>query len=146
VIGHEVTNYVPASMLAARVTIGYDVSWRQVHELLLAAAARTAGVLAEPRPYVVQRALSDFYIDYELRVAAARIEDRFKTGSTLHANSQDVFNEVGIQIMVPHFEEQPNQRVVVPRDSTGVKPGGEPPAIAAAAEREGGGSAPGPLP
>ena len=34
------------------VTIGYDAPWRKVHELLIAAALRTEGVLTDPPPLV----------------------------------------------------------------------------------------------
>ena len=40
--------------------------------MLLEAAARTARIQATPQPYVLQKALSDFYVDYRLRV---RIQD-----------------------------------------------------------------------
>ncbi|OYW18482.1 MAG: mechanosensitive ion channel protein MscS, partial [Burkholderiales bacterium 12-64-5] len=53
-------------MLQTAVTIGYSTPWRQVHAMLLEAAERTPGVATEPRPYVVQTALSDFYVEYRL--------------------------------------------------------------------------------
>ena len=48
------------------VTIGYDAPWRRVHELLIAAALRTEGVLTDPPPYVLQTALNDFSVSYEI--------------------------------------------------------------------------------
>ena len=48
-------------ILHTSVTIGYDAPWRTVHELLLAAAAATPGILKEPRPFVFQTSLDDFY-------------------------------------------------------------------------------------
>ncbi len=53
-------------VLDTTVTIGYDTPWRQVQSLLLAAASRTEGVLADPEPRVFQTALSDFYVEYRL--------------------------------------------------------------------------------
>jgi len=47
------------------VTIGYDAPWRQVHAMLLRAAAQVEGIRATPAPYVTQRALGDFYVEYE---------------------------------------------------------------------------------
>jgi small-conductance mechanosensitive channel len=97
------------------VTIGYDAPWRQVHALLLQAASRTPGLRQDPEPFVLQRSLSDFYVEYEL---VARIEkpiDRPQVLSHLHANIQDAFNEAGVQIMSPHFFGQPEEPVVVPK-------------------------------
>lgn len=103
------------TMISTRVTIGYDAPWRQVHALLLAAAARTTGLRAEPAPYVVQRALSDFYVEYELFVFVDRPLERVPMLSALHAQIQDAFNEAGVQIMSPHFLAQPDAAVVVPK-------------------------------
>jgi len=94
------------------VTIGYDTPWRQVHSLLITAAQRTPGIDPATPPEVVQRALSDFYVEYELR---CRIYDpmlRNQVLSELHGHIQDAFNEQGVQIMSPHFEMQPNAPVL----------------------------------
>jgi small-conductance mechanosensitive channel len=101
--------------LTTTITIGYDAPWRQVHALLLDAAARTEGVLKDPAPFVLQRALANFYVEYELVVSLERIEGRIKVLSELHMNIQDAFNEASVQIMSPAFESQPNYKVVVPK-------------------------------
>ena len=98
------------------VTIGYDTPWRQVHAMLLEAARRTAGLKSKPEHIVLQRALSDFYVEYELRVALATPMQRPEVLSELHAHTQDVFNEYGVQIMSPHFLANPPQAAVVPKE------------------------------
>ena len=103
------------TLLTAKVTIGYDAPWRQVHAMLEEAARRTPRVRAEPPPYVYQRALSDFYVEYELFVSIEKAIERVPIQSALHAAIQDVFNEHGVQIMSPHFLGQPAQAVVVPK-------------------------------
>ncbi|HEY3065479.1 MAG TPA: mechanosensitive ion channel domain-containing protein [Methylomirabilota bacterium] len=116
--GTTVTNYSRlegGALVAATATIGYDQPWRQVHALLLLAAERTPHVRKEPRPYVVQRALSDFAVQYEVRAHIETPELRFRVLSELHAQIQDAFNEFGVQIMVPAFEAQPERAVVVPK-------------------------------
>jgi small-conductance mechanosensitive channel len=118
--GTTVTNYSrlageSGAVIAASVTIGYDQPWRQVHALLLLAAERTPGVRHEPEPYVLQRALSDFAVQYELRVHIEKPEERFRVLSDLHGRIQDAFNEFDVQIMSPAFESQPERSVVVPR-------------------------------
>ena len=69
----------------------------------------------DPTPIVLQRALANFYVEYELVVNLERIEGRIVTLSELHMNIQDAFNEAGVQIMVPAFESQPEQKMVVPK-------------------------------
>jgi small-conductance mechanosensitive channel len=97
------------------VTIGYDAPWRQVHALLGAAVERTPGLRREPAPWVSQRALADFYVEYQVNAYIEQPAGRVRVLSALHANIQDVFNEHGVQIMSPHFERQPDQAVVVPK-------------------------------
>jgi small-conductance mechanosensitive channel len=105
-------------VLDASVTIGYDAPWRQVHAMLLEAARRTSGVLDSPPPYVIQTALSDFYVEYRLvaRAGPSAPAKRAQAMSDLHANIQDVFNEHGVQILSPHLMIQPPQPVVVPKE------------------------------
>jgi len=104
------------------VTIGYDAPWRQVHEILKSAAEKTSGVRKEPGPFVLQTALSDFYVEYQLIVHLEDPLKRLFTLSTLHQNIQDVFNEQGVQIMSPHFEAQPGTPVLVPKSKWFPKP------------------------
>ena len=44
------------------VTIGYDVPWKKMHETLITAALRTDMILKEPKPFVLQTSLEDFYV------------------------------------------------------------------------------------
>jgi small-conductance mechanosensitive channel len=106
----------PGFVLSTDVTIGYDTPWRQVHAMLIEAARRTPGVLADPPPRVVQTALSDFYPEYRLICQAipGAPSPRAEVMSALHANVQDVFNEYGVQIMSPHYLGDPDQPKVVP--------------------------------
>ncbi|MFN5047813.1 mechanosensitive ion channel family protein [Roseateles sp.] len=108
-------SHTHGTLLTAKVTIGYDVPWRQVHAMLEEAARRTPRVLKTPEPYVYQRALSDFYVEYELFAGIDGAMQRVPIQSALHANIQDVFNEHGVQIMSPHFLGQPSQAIVVPK-------------------------------
>lgn len=98
--------------LSTSVTIGYDAPWKQVHELLLLAADRTPGIRDNPEPRVVQTALSDFYVEYDLRFVPADITRKGIVLSDLHQRIQDAFHDAGVQIMSPHFESQPDQAVL----------------------------------
>jgi small-conductance mechanosensitive channel len=98
------------------VTIGYNTPWRQVHAMLLRAAENTPGLRSDPQPFVAQSGLSDFYVEYRLCAQVDRPEIRRITLSLLHANIQDVFNEFGVQIMSPHYVNDPLQKVWVPKE------------------------------
>ena len=102
-------------ILQVKVTIGYATPWRQVHSLLLEAAKRTTGVLPKPSPYVMQTALSDFYIEYKL-IAHGWPEgaaQRAVVISDLNASVQDVFGENGVQITSPHYVTDPSQPLMI---------------------------------
>ena len=101
--------------LEAPLTIGYDAPWRQVHRLLLEAAARTEGALSEPPPHVVQRELSDFAVGYTLRCRVVDVARRWQIRSALLANIQDAFNAAGVQIMSPSYEADPETAKIVPK-------------------------------
>lgn len=105
-----------AALLSTRITIGYDTPWRQVHAMLLMAAGRVQQIRSDPAPYVFQRALTDFYVEYELYAALTQPRERIAALSALHGAIQDVFNEYGVQIMSPQFYEQPPQPLIVPKE------------------------------
>jgi len=135
VVGGSVRNFSRLAhgkfILHTAVTIGYSTPWRQVHAMLLEAARRTPGVAQDPKPYVVQTALSDFYVEY--RLCAHSGEDaptrRAEALSQLHGHVQDVFNENGVQIMSPHYMADPPQpQVVAPAHwAPGLAPAATPP-------------------
>ncbi len=121
VMGQITRNYSRTSggvgfTLSTSVTIGYDAPWRQVHAMLLEAAKRTRGILADPPPRVVQTALSDFYVEYLLIAHAGpdAPRQRAEVLSELHGHIQDVFNEYDVQIMSPHYLGDPPKPVLVP--------------------------------
>jgi small-conductance mechanosensitive channel len=101
--------------VSTTVTIGYGAPWRLVHEMLKSAAAKTAGIRTTPEPFVIQAALSEFYIEYTLYVHIDEAPKRPFILSALHQNIQDAFNEEGIQIMSPAYEGQPENPVLVPK-------------------------------
>jgi small-conductance mechanosensitive channel len=90
-------------ILNTTVTIGYDAPWRTVHQLLMDAALATENVLQEPKPFVLQTALNDFYVSYEINAYTDRPSAMAGTYSQLHQNIQDAFNKAGVEIMSPHY-------------------------------------------
>ena len=119
ILNTEVTNYSQQAqteglVIHSMVGIGYDAPWRQVEAMLLEAAARTEGVKTEPPPFVLQRALGDFAVQYEINGYWDGSGSLLKLYSRLHANIQDVFNEHGVQIMSPAYEADPAAPKLVP--------------------------------
>jgi len=118
-------------VLTADVSIGYDVPWRQVAAMLVAAAQRTPGVRTLPAPRVYQTALGDFNVAYRLACesVATAPGGRAEASSALYAAILDVFNEHGVQIMSPHYLGDPaTPKVVPPADWH--KPPAQPPSDA----------------
>ena len=108
VLGGPVINYsrmarTAGLILNTSVTIGYDAPWRTVHGLLIAAAGATPGIEPSPEPFVLQTALNDFYVSYEINAYTRRPNDMHLIYADLHANIQDRFNEAGVEIMSPHY-------------------------------------------
>lgn len=107
-LGSAVTNYSREArtlglILHTSVTIGYDAPWRTVHQLLIDAALATPGVLREPKPFVLQTALNDFYVTYEINAYTSNAREMIETYAVLHGNIQDAFYAAGVEIMSPHY-------------------------------------------
>lgn len=132
VLGSHILNYSALSreknlILHTSVTIGYDTPWRTVHELLISAALATERILGEPRPFVLQTALNDFYVTYELNAYTDAPHAMAQTYSDLHRNIQDAFNQGGVEIMSPHYAQiRDGNRTTIPEEylSEGYQPGG----------------------
>lgn len=85
------------------VTIGYDAPWRQVHQLLINAARITEGVLENPKPFVIETELQDYYPCYEINAYIKDVDRLAQITTELHQNIQDTFNEAGVEIMSPKY-------------------------------------------
>ncbi len=109
VLGAHVLNFTAVAdtsglILHTAVTIGYDVPWRQVHELLIAAAKATPDLMEDPAPFVLQKSLDDFYVSYELNAYTEQPKRMARTYGALHANIQDAFAAAGVEILSPHYK------------------------------------------
>ncbi len=94
-------------ILHTTVGIGYETPWRQVEAMLKLAAGRTPDLLREPAPFVLQTALGDFCITYELNAYCDDAQAMPRLYTALHQNILDVFNEYGVQIMTPPTSATP---------------------------------------
>jgi small-conductance mechanosensitive channel len=90
-------------ILHTAVTIGYDAPWRTVHQLLIDAALECEHVLRDPMPFVLQTALDDFYVHYEVNAFTDQPSLMARIYSKLHEKIQDKFNEAGVEIMSSHY-------------------------------------------
>jgi small-conductance mechanosensitive channel len=135
ILGAEVINYSSLArqhglILHTEVNVGYDTSWRQVEEMLLTAAHRTTSLGGDPRPFVLVKRLGDFAVTYEVNVHTANVTQIAGLYTALHRNVLDVFNEHGVQIMVPAYESDPPEPKIVRPSVWPVKPAVQPDATA----------------
>jgi small-conductance mechanosensitive channel len=120
VMANHIVNYSgqdeePYLILHTTVTIGFDVDWRLVHELMVNAALEVDGIEADPAPYVLQTSLDDFYVHYELNAHTKAPRLMSATYSELHAKIQDAFHSAGIEIASPHLSAmRDGNRIQIP--------------------------------
>ncbi len=85
------------------ITLGYDLPWRQVHDVLIQAALATPHILRDPQPFVLQTSLNDFHISYELNAYTDTPKLLPRLYSELHQNIQDACNDNGLEILSPSY-------------------------------------------
>lgn len=135
VLNGEVINYSTRAreqglILHTTVGIGYETPWRQVEAMLKEAAGRTSGLLAKPKPFVLQQALGDFAVTYELNAHCTDANNMAQIYSALHRNILDVFNEYGVAITTPSYVADPDEPKLVPKAQWYAPPAVPPPAQA----------------
>ena len=116
----QTTNYTFSAhnygvIVHTKVTIGYDMPWQQIRDLLLDAAAKTAHLQKKPEPFVRITTLDDFYVEYEINAYTRKSELLGDIYSELHQNILDSFHSNGVEIMSPHiFAHRNNLDVQIP--------------------------------
>jgi small-conductance mechanosensitive channel len=104
-------------ILYTTVTIGYETPWRKIYALLIEAAKATDLTLSSPEPFVLQNALNDSFVSYELNVYTEHAGIIPAIYSALHQNIQDKFNEAGVEIMSPHYSYlRDGNKVTIPAE------------------------------
>jgi small-conductance mechanosensitive channel len=123
-LGNRVVNYSAARnseglVLQVTAGIGYDVDWRQVHELMKNAARATEHVLDDPEPTVIQDSLGDFAVQYKLLAWTDNPKLAVGTRSALRQSVLDQFAEAGVEIMTPDVHAVRNSaEPAIPADYT----------------------------
>jgi small-conductance mechanosensitive channel len=113
VMNNAITNYSSAPDLGlgglivhAEITMGYDVPWQKVHEVLIGAAAANDLLEKTPAPFINQLKLDDFYCWYEINAYTKNVDVLPTVYSELYKNIQNGFAANGISMYAPHFEVQ----------------------------------------
>ncbi len=106
VLSNHIINYSTLAeteglILHSKVTIGYDVPWKLVHDLLIQAANETENIEQSPSPFVLQTALDDFYVEYEINAYTKKANIMAVIYNELHRNIQDKFHAAGVEIASP---------------------------------------------
>ncbi len=97
------------------VSFGYEVPWKQVHELLIEAAKSTPGVIQHPKPFVLEIELHDYYTIYQINAYIKNADKLAQIYSDLHQQIQDKSNEAGIELMSPlYFAHREASPTVMP--------------------------------
>ncbi len=93
-------------IIHSSVTIGYDVPWRHVHQMLIEAANKTPLIEKNPSPFVLQTSLDDFYVSYQVNAYTKSPSSQASIYSDLHALIQDIFAKNDVEIMSPHYRAE----------------------------------------
>ncbi|MBR6140733.1 MAG: mechanosensitive ion channel [Bacteroidaceae bacterium] len=107
-MGSQTSNFSVAArnfgiIVHTKVTIGYDVPWQKVKDIMESAALATPGIKHKPHPFMMITALNDFYVEYEINACTDNAVKLPAVYSALHANLLNRFFEEGVEIMSPHI-------------------------------------------
>jgi small-conductance mechanosensitive channel len=119
ILSSHVTNYSTRAnkedlILYTTITIGHDTPWTVVHNMMIEAAGRCPLINHKKKPFILQTALNDYHISYQLNAYTSHVEAIPGTYSELHQNLQQVFAENKVEIMSPGFTVLRN----TPKDTT----------------------------
>lgn len=106
ILNTHIMNYSSAAkdnslIINIRILIDYQIHWALIHELLLKSAAKTKGILKEPKPFIFQTALKTSSVEYELNayIRDAHIYDDIF--SDLNKNILECFAEGKVELVSP---------------------------------------------
>ena len=120
VLNSDIINYSTSAgeeglILHVEITMGYDVPWRTMYDVLISAASKTPHLSEHPKPYVLQSALDDFYARYQLNVYTREVERVTLIYSLLYQHIQDECAAAGINLFAPHFYKSEVPKDAPPR-------------------------------
>ncbi|MDR1918652.1 MAG: mechanosensitive ion channel family protein [Tannerellaceae bacterium] len=111
VMASHTTNYSASAreyglIIHIDVGVGYDTPRPVALRLLIQAARHSPGVLASPEPFVLETALQDSYAVYQINAYVKEVNQLSKIYSDLNQRIHDIFQEAGIELLLPHYYAQ----------------------------------------
>lgn len=104
-------------IIHSEISFGFEIYWETVHKLLIEAALRTPGVSKDPKPFVLETSLQDFYVMYQINAYIKDADKIAQIYSDLHQNIQVMANEAGIELMSPHyFAGRDGSEITIPKE------------------------------
>ena len=103
IINYHTSTTEQGLILNAEISFCYALAWQTVHEILVNAALKTDHVLDDPKPFVLQTALEDFYARYQINAYTKTVDLVPSIYSQLFENIQNGFKEAGLDMTAAHF-------------------------------------------
>ena len=103
IVNYNTSTSEQGLILNAEISFCYAIPWQTVHEILINAALKTNNILEDPKPFVLQTALEDFYARYQINAYTKAIDQVSLTYSWLFENIQNGFREAGLDMTAAHF-------------------------------------------
>jgi len=110
ILGSNIINYNTSSdedeeglILNTEITFNYATPWQTIHEILINAALNTKYVQKNPKPFVLQTKLDDFYASYQINCYTKEVSKVPAIYAALYENIQNGFHEAGLDMTAPHY-------------------------------------------
>ncbi|MCL1928563.1 MAG: mechanosensitive ion channel family protein [Treponema sp.] len=103
IINYHTSTTEQGLILNAEISFCYALAWQTVHEILVNAALKTKHILDDPKPFVLQTALEDFYARYQINAYTKTVDLVPSIYSELFENIQNGFKEAGLDMTAAHF-------------------------------------------
>lgn len=84
-------------------TLGYDIPIEKIHPIAINAALKVNEIQKDPKPFVFQLSLDDFYVTYQINAYVKNANRQDFIYSDLHKELLEEFSKAGIELMSPHF-------------------------------------------
>jgi len=111
ILGSNIINYNTSSdddeeglILNTEITFNYATPWETIHEILIDAALKTKYVQKNPKPFVLQTKLDDFYASYQINCYTKEVSKVPAIYAALYENIQNGFHEAGLDMTAPHYQ------------------------------------------
>ena len=90
-------------IIFAEVTFGYSTPWQTIHDILINAALATDHVQKNPKPFVLQTKLDDFYAVYQINCYTKNVSLVPKIYANLYENIQTGFKDSNLDLTSAHY-------------------------------------------